>query len=146
MITLDASVWINSISPSEPGHDASRRFVDHVVAAELAVIVPTILRVEIAATFARAGNYAASVKEAVERFAAFRFVRWIPLDEYMTGKASDMAASHRLRGADAIYAAVASEFNCTLVSLDNEHLARLVGVLDVVTPDTALARLKNPAP
>ena len=38
-----------------------------------------------------------------------------------------LAAEHGLRGADAVYAAVAIEAGCTLVSLDGEHLTRLPG-------------------
>jgi hypothetical protein len=74
MITLDASVWINSISPAETGYVASREFFDYLVATRTRIIVPTLLRVEIASTFARAGKFTAAVKETAERFAAFEFV------------------------------------------------------------------------
>jgi predicted nucleic acid-binding protein len=56
-----------------------------------------------------------------------------------------LAARHGLRGADAIYAAVAVQSGCTLISLDNEHLTRLVGIVSVLTPATALAN-QTPTP
>jgi hypothetical protein len=44
-----------------------------------------------------------------------------------------------ISGADAIYAAVAVQSGCTLISLDNEHLTWLVGIVPVLTPATVLA-------
>jgi predicted nucleic acid-binding protein len=52
-----------------------------------------------------------------------------------------LAAQHGLRGADAVYAAVAQQAGCTLISLDHEHLTRLVGLISVQTPEAALAEL-----
>jgi hypothetical protein len=68
------------------------------------------------------------------------------IDNELAKLAAGLAATHRSRGADAGYAAVATEFNCTLISLDNEHLSRLIGVLDMINPDTALTRLMNTLP
>ena len=69
------------------------------------------------------------------------FLRWIPLDEQIARVAVDLASKHKLRGADSVYAAVAMEYGCKLVSLDREQLTRLVSVLDVFTPENALGRL-----
>jgi predicted nucleic acid-binding protein len=55
-----------------------------------------------------------------------------------------LAAQHGLRGADAVYAAVAHEVGSTLVTLDNEHLTRLVNLITVYTPAVALAALTHP--
>jgi len=52
----------------------------------------------------------------------------------------------QLRGADSVYAAVALEYGCDLVSLDREHLTRLVSVVPTVTPADALARLRAAGP
>ena len=62
----------------------------------------------------------------------------VPLDARLADQASKLAAKHGLRGADSIYAAVANTYNCTLISLDNEHLTRLTGIITVQTPETIL--------
>jgi len=63
------------------------------------------------------------------------------LDEGRALQAVTLAAEHGLRGADAVYASVAIEAGCTLVSLDGEHLTRLPAVMGVLTPAAALATL-----
>jgi hypothetical protein len=49
-----------------------------------------------------------------------------------------------LRGADAVYAAVAQQAGCTLISLDHEHLTRLGSIVVVRTPAAALTDLVPP--
>ena len=59
-------------------------------------------------------------------------------------QALELAAHYGLRGADAVYAAVAQRAACTLISLDNEHLTRLTDIVRVQTPADALAELRPP--
>jgi len=49
-----------------------------------------------------------------------------------------------LRGADAVYAAVAQQAGCTLISLDHEHLTRLGSIVIFRTPAALLAELISP--
>jgi hypothetical protein len=49
-----------------------------------------------------------------------------------------------LRGADAVYAAVAPQAGCTLISLDHEHLTRLGSIVMVRTPAAVLTELVPP--
>jgi len=139
MFTIDASVWVNADSSSEPGWAASRAFLDRVAAASMPVVVPTLLLVEVAAAISRAKRNAELAREYSERMTAIPFVRWIVLDEAMAGRAAALAADHGLRGADAVYAAVAVTHACELVSLDPEHLTRLTPVLRVRTPSQHMA-------
>lgn len=139
MLTVDASVWVNADSPAEPESASSRAFLDQVAAARTTIIVPTLLRVEVAAAISRTRKDAALAREFSEKLAALPFVRWIALDPSLAARASGLAADHGLRGADAVYAAVAMAHGCDLISLDQEHLTRLVSVLKVRTPSQSLA-------
>jgi len=58
-------------------------------------------------------------------------------------QASALAAQQALRGADAVYAAVAVQYECALISLDNEHLTRLAGVVETRTPADLLTELTS---
>jgi predicted nucleic acid-binding protein len=53
----------------------------------------------------------------------------VPLDATLAGQAADVAAQYRLRGSDAVYAAVALRFGSTLVTLDREQRERVTGVV-----------------
>ncbi len=134
MLTIDASVWVNADSPSEPGSGASRAFLDRVAAANTPVFVPTLLRVEVAGAIRRVKNDPTLAHEYSEKLAAVPFLRWVVLDEALATQAALLAANHGLRGADAVYAAVAIAHGCQLVSLDREHLTRMAAVLSVVAP------------
>jgi len=69
---------------------------------------------------------------------------WIPLDDDLAEQAARLAAERRLRGADAVYAAVARCYGTTLVTQDRQQLQRLPGAAPTLTPDEALAQLFEP--
>jgi predicted nucleic acid-binding protein len=64
---------------------------------------------------------------------------WVPLEETLADEAAQLGAEHRLRGADAVYAAVAHTYGVTLVTRDRQQLERLRPTLLVLTPTEALA-------
>ena len=71
-------------------------------------------------------------------------ITFIPLDSMLSEQASNLASQYGLRGADAVYAAVALEYGTTLISLDHEHLTRLIGIIPVLPPVIALQNLPAP--
>ena len=93
-----------------------------------------MLRVEVAAAIGRTRRDAALARAFSEKLAALPFVRWVSFDLALAATAAGLAADHGLRGADAVYAAVAITHGCELISLDQEHLTRLATVLRVRTP------------
>jgi predicted nucleic acid-binding protein len=68
----------------------------------------------------------------------------VALDAALGHQARALAAQYGLRGADAVYAAVAQQAGCTLISLDHEHLMRLGSIVMVRTPAAVLAELISP--
>ena len=68
----------------------------------------------------------------------------VALDEALGDQARALAAQYGLRGADAVYAAVAQQAGCTLISLDHEHLTRLGSIVMVRTSAAVLAELIPP--
>jgi predicted nucleic acid-binding protein len=139
MLTIDASVWVNADSPGEPESAASRAFLDRIAVAGTAVFVPTLLPVEVAAAISRTRKDSALAREYASKLSALPFVRWISLNPDLAARSSSLAADHGLRGADAVYAAVAIASGCELISLDREHLTRLGKALRVRTPAQIIA-------
>jgi predicted nucleic acid-binding protein len=76
------------------------------------------------AAVARKTGRATLAVEAGERVRRIPGVRWVVLDDVHAAEASRIAASCRLRAADAVYASVAVRAGTTLVTLDEEVLAR----------------------
>lgn len=146
MLTIDASVWLNADSPHEPNQAASRAFLDRVAVERLRVFAPTLLGVEVAAAISRTRNDPTLARDFATSLIALPFVTFVSLDEPLAAMATELAAVHKLRGADAVYAAVALAHRCDLVSLDREHLTRLSGVLRTVSPEQWLAEAPPQSP
>jgi predicted nucleic acid-binding protein len=143
MYTIDTSVWVNATEPGEVDHAASRAFLRESAARTLPVVVPTLVLVEVAAAVARLRSERRSAR-ITRLVARWRAITLLDLDRVLADAAATLARIHRLRGADAVYAAVAQQYGTTLVSRDREHLPRLAGIVPVLHPAAALAALITP--
>ena len=83
---------------------------------------------------------------AVDTLRSTPQIQLISLDDTLIDTAAELAADYALRGADAVYVAVASRHGCTLVSLDREQRERARTVVTTRTPAEALAELQSPPP
>jgi predicted nucleic acid-binding protein len=144
--TIDASVHINAINPTEAGSSTSQAFLTQVNQHEIPLFCPTLLLAEVAATVARSwdnNRRAIIVATSLRRWPNQTFV---PLDGILADRAIHLAATARLRGADAIYAAIAEHYGTTLVTLDRQQLERLPPVIRVLCPTDALRELETQLP
>jgi predicted nucleic acid-binding protein len=144
MYTVDASVWVNAFDQREPGHLVSCQFLEVVRDQALPIIVPNLVLVEVAGAISRTRQTPVPAQTFAIALSRLPHVTMRALDEGCALHALTLAAQHGLRGADAVYAAVAHEVGSTLVTLDNEHLTRLVNLITVYTPAVALAALTHP--
>jgi predicted nucleic acid-binding protein len=141
MFTVDASVHVNAASPTEAGAIESHRFIDQLHGRPWPVFSPTLLLAEVAAAVARNKNDAAQGMTVAQAVRGLPGQVWVPLDDSLTQEAVRLAAELRLRGADAVYAAVVKRYGTTLVTWDRQQLERLRPAMPVLTPTDALARL-----
>src|SRR6185503_647100 len=135
--TIDASVFVNAFNPHEAGHAASLEFLAAVHRQAVPVIIPSLAAVEIAPAVARAADDTDGALGYVNAVMALPYLSVVQLTGPLSRLAATLAATHRLRGADAIYAAVARRYGTTLVSRDREQRARGGEAVDCRTPETA---------
>jgi predicted nucleic acid-binding protein len=143
MYTIDASVHINAINPTEAGSSTSQAFLARVGQDELPLFCPTLLLAEVAATVARSWNdtdRAIAVATSLRRWPNQTFVA---LDGVLADRAIHLAATARLRGADAVYAAVTEQYGTTLVTLDRQQQERLPPIVRVLSPADAIRELES---
>ena len=140
-VTVDASVFVNAFSPTEAGSDTSLELFDRLRQKGLTLIVPTLVLPEIAAAIARKQGQTDLALLLTDQVRKLPNLTLVPLDETLADSSSEVAAHHRLRGSDSVYAAVALRFGSLLVTLDNEQGERLKDVLSVCSPSQALERL-----
>jgi predicted nucleic acid-binding protein len=143
MYTTDTSVWVNGSDTIEAGHDISRQLLALVGQRSIPLIAPTLLLPEIAGAISRTRANPTLGANFARQVAALPNLTLIALSNTLAKQALELAAQYGLRGADAIYATVAASAGTTLISLDNEHLTRLIGVITAQTPAQALADLNT---
>ena len=138
MYTIDASVHVSAVNAAEAESAISQAFLSSIRRQNLPLFCPTLLLVEVAAAVTRA------LDDPIRAAALAAAVGGLPnqtlgsLDEALTDRASGLASTVRLRGADGVYAAVAEQYGTTLVTLDRQQLERLPPMIKVVRPADAL--------
>lgn len=137
--TVDASVFLNAFHPYEKEHALSQRLLAHLQAQAAPIIVPTLLLPEVAAAIVRGREDPALARAFTAALNRLPHLVWVPLDDTLARQAADVAAQHRLRGSDAVYAAIALRFGSTLITLDRQQRERVAEVLTTCYPAEALA-------
>jgi predicted nucleic acid-binding protein len=141
MFTVDTSVYVNAIHSAEQGSSDSELFLKRVFQRPWPVFSPTLLLVEMATAIARVFDDTGRGLAMAQAARDLPGQIWVPLEESLADEAARLGAEHRLRGADAIYAAVANRYGATLVTRDHQQLERLGSALPVITPSVALTHL-----
>ena len=134
-VTIDASVFVSAFTPTEPAHQASEAFMLDLRAQFIPIIVPVLVLPEISAALSRGQGKPELGKAFVQELRNFPNTTFIDVDDSIAILAVDIAAKNRLRGSDAVYAAVALRFGTELITLDKEQLERLPKVLPVRVPN-----------
>ncbi|HTE86297.1 MAG TPA: type II toxin-antitoxin system VapC family toxin [Dehalococcoidia bacterium] len=139
--TIDASVFVNAFNLGEVGHDTSLAFLSAARAEGASMIAPTLLLAEVAGAIARGRQDTAVARSLALDIGRLSTLIMVPLDRTLANESADVAIERRVRGADAVYAAVALRFGSTLVTLDREQRERLAPVLTTKSPEEMLAEL-----
>ena len=139
--TIDASVFLNAFNPVESGSEISKEMLAQLQSQAVPLIAPTLLLPETAAAISRGQNNPDLARQFATTLQRLPNLVLIPLDQILAQQAVDIAALHRLRGSDAIYAAVAQRFACPLVTLDQEQHDRVASVLLTYYPGELLSAL-----
>ena len=129
---------MNAFNPHEHGHAASLQLLTDIQERGDPVVVPVLVIPEIAAAVARASDDSAGALEYADTTAALPHVILVTLTPATSRQAAELAATYRLRAADAIYLAVAHRYGTTLVSRDREQRTRGSAVVTCRTPEEAL--------
>jgi len=137
--SVDASVFVNAFNPHETGHAASLRVLTAIQERGDPIIVPALLLTEVASAVARANDDSAGAMDYVDAIAGLPSVTLVTLTPAVARQAAELAATHRLRGADAVYVAVSLRYGTVLVTRDGEQRKRGASAVTCQTPEEALA-------
>ena len=132
-LTIDASVFVSAARQSEKFYHMSYKFLRNARGAK--VFCPTLVLVECGAAVARPTGDLLLSEKLVNLIKNFPGMKQVPLDRPLALRAAEIAIRNRLRGADAVYAAVAEEYGAVLVSWDEEMLERCPETVLATTPE-----------
>ena len=138
-LTIDASVFVSAALPSEVQFSNIGAFLNKIRLWPRVLHRPTLLVPETAASLARCANNAGVGQNSVRWVTSFPGMNLISLDLARVLQAARLAATYRMRGADAVYVAVAQEIGTTLITWDAEMLSRGAQAVAVMTPSDWLA-------
>lgn len=138
MYTVDASVHVSALNPREADSAASQAFLAQIQRQRIPLFCPTLLLVEVAAAVARAIGDAGRAVALATELRGLPNQTLVSLDEALADRAAGLAATAHLRGADAVYAAVAQQYGTTLVTLDRQQLGRLSPLVKTARPADVL--------
>jgi predicted nucleic acid-binding protein len=135
-MVVDASVWVSRLVPQDVHHLASRRWLEQHVASGGVLVAPVLLLAEVAGAISRRVGEPELAHQAVESLLRVPGLRLVPIDHRLGKETARLAADLRLRGADAVYVALAHRLNIPLVSWDQEQRERACELIVVRSPET----------
>ena len=132
---IDASVFVSAAQASDVHYAESVLLFGQLEKTPNAnVFCPTLLLAEYSASIARRTSDASLAESLVDLLDTIQGLKLESLTQSRAHRAAEVAARFRLRGADAVYVALAEEFNATLITWDNEMLQRSAAVVQLLTP------------
>ena len=131
---IDASVWVSRFVIHDPNHAASTRWLAMTSSTEGLLAAPTLVLPEVAGPIAKITGSPRLAQRVVARMLSVGGVRIVALDRELADGAARLAARLRLRGADAVYVALAERLGLPLVTLDAQQLERGASVIEVQRP------------
>lgn len=134
MIVIDSSVWVSWLVSQDVHHQTSRQWMADTLASGQTQVIPSLALAEIAGAIARRTGQATQGKQSVRQLLRLPALRVEPVDRLLAMTAASVAADLKLRGPDAIFAALAYRLDIPLVTWDNELAQRASRLITTLPP------------
>ncbi|HFQ93736.1 MAG TPA: PIN domain-containing protein [Anaerolineae bacterium] len=134
MAVVDASVILAAVRTDDPHHEASKAWLDAIIAAESYFSAPVLLLGEVAAPLSRGYRQPERGKRMARRLQTASFVKLVPVTLSLASRAAVIAADYRIRGCDAVYVALAEALGEELITLDRQQRERALDIISARQP------------
>lgn len=133
-VVTDASVWVARFIPQEAGHAACATWLGQFARAGGEIIAPVLMAAEVCGAISRRTAQPELAREIYAALTNAPEITFVEMNGELAQLAAQTAIDLRLRGADAVYVALARHLGLPLLSLDDEHRIRAGGVIQVIQP------------
>ena len=131
-VVLDASVWVAAALADELRHSETRAWLRGLAAEPL--VIPTLGLVELGGAVRRRTGSAALAREAVAAVERLPNLVIVLPDARVWAASVRIATTRAIRGADAVYIAIADILGMPLATWDIQQRERAPGHVKVITP------------
>jgi predicted nucleic acid-binding protein len=132
-VVLDASVWVSASIPDDVHHQTTRAWLSRVSSTDT-LVTPALGLLETAGAIARRTGSSALAREIVTAIERLPNVVVVIPDAELWTLAVHAASGRALRGADALYVALAEALGMPLATWDDEQRTRAGGRIKTLTP------------
>lgn len=134
MAVIDASVYVTLLDANDPEQANCLAWFTAAATTDEPIVAPGLILSEVAAAISRGRGDAELAKQVVRALEESAAVRLVAITPQLAKRAAVIAADQRVRGADAIYLALAQQLGDVLVTLDQQQLQRGAAVVKTQHP------------
>lgn len=130
-VVVDASLWVARLVSGDTFHQVSRDWLERQLVGGARFLAPSFLLIEVAGAIARRTGEADLARRAVTALDGLYGLRLVEMEADLVRRAVKLAATQGLRGADALYVAVAARLGVPLATLDVDQQSRAANVVEI---------------
>lgn len=134
VMVTDASVWVARFIPQEPKHAACVAWWEAFDSSSGRIIAPDLLLSEVCGAISRRTRKPRLARHVLRTLLDAPELTFVTMDRELAEHAARLATDLSLRGADAIYVALAHRLHVPLLSLDDEHSTKAGRTVEVIGP------------
>ena len=133
-VVVDASVWVSRLVTGDVHHARCEIWFREQAASGGVLAAPVFVLAEVAGAISRRTGQRTLARQAIGLLQKLPSLRLVSLDVPLGSLAAQLAADQPLRGADALYVAIALRLGLPLITLDAEQLRRAEAVITMISP------------
>jgi predicted nucleic acid-binding protein len=138
MIIVDTSVWVGTLIERDAHYAESSAWLDYCILRNVNLHFPLLIFPELAGVLARSGMSPVDTAGEISKIANRSMIRLHPLDFSSSLLAARVASTSGLKGADAVFVALAAWLDLPLVTWDRQQRERGAEFCRTMTPVEAM--------
>jgi predicted nucleic acid-binding protein len=126
---VDAGVWVSRLVSADAHHALSQKWLETLVSHGGQCVAPVLLLADVAGAISRRTTEARLGQAALKLLLRMPALRMVNVERRLGLGAAQVAAELGLRGADAVYVALAQQLNVPLITWNQEQIDRTSRVI-----------------